>query len=383
VANTLTNVIPVLSQAAQVVSRESCGMLRAVDLRGNAEPVALGQTLDIPKAPVSTTASWSESLMPSLTDRTITGLQLSLSTAKKVDWHITGEQQRAMDSGGSTAMDDFRRQAEQAMRALANEIEAYTWGLGYKAASRAVGTAGTTPFASNLIAASTVAGILNKNGAPMSGRSLVLDPAAYANVQGQFANVATTRSDASFEAGEIPAISGLIPRLGTQITTHTKGTNSGATVNNAGYAIGATTLTLSSAGTGTILSGDVVAFASENAGINYVVGTGDADVSGGGTIVLNDPGLLLAMSTATKAITTGNSYVPNLALSRDAIILVVRPPAQPEGSRYMEHTTVVDPVSGIPFGVCKIVGDSVVHYSVRCIYGAIVVEEGHIATLMG
>jgi hypothetical protein len=127
----------------------------------------------------------------------------------------------------------------------------------------------------------------------------------------------------------------------------------------------------------------VVNFASENNGINYVVGSGDADVSGGGTITINDPGLRFAMSAATKAITTGNSYVPNVALSRDAIIAVVRPPAQPEGSRYMEHTIVVDSVSGIPFQVCKIVGDSVVHYSVRCIYGAIVVEEGHIATLMG
>ncbi len=382
-ANTLTNVIPVLSQAAQVVSREACGMLRAVDLRGNAEPVALGQTLNIPKAPVSSTASWSESLMPTLTDRTVTGLQLSLSTAKKVDWHITGEQQRAMDGGGSTAMDDFKRQAEQAMRALSNEIEAFLWDLAFKASSRAVGTAGTTPFATTLGAASTVAGILNANGAPISGRSLVLDPAGYANVQGVFANVASTRADATFEQGELPAISGLVPRLSPVITLFTKGTNSGATVSNAGYAKGATLLTLSSAGTGTILAGDVVNFASENNGINYVVGSGDADVSGGGTITINDPGLRFAMSAATKAITTGNSYVPNVALSRDAIIAVVRPPAQPEGSRYMEHTIVVDSVSGIPFQVCKIVGDSVVHYSVRCIYGAIVVEEGHIATLMG
>jgi hypothetical protein len=383
VANTLTNVIPVLAQAAQVVSREACGMLRAVDLRGSAEAVALGQTMNIPKSPVSTTASWSESLMPSLTDRTVTGLQLSLSTAKKVDWHITGEQQRAMDSGGSTAMDDFRRQAEQAMRALSNEIESYLWDLAYKASSRAVGTAGTTPFASNLTAAATVSGILNANGAPLADRSLVLDPAAYANCQAQFANVATTRSDASFQAGEMPAISGLIARLSPQIALHTKGTNSGATTNAAGYAKGATVLTLASAGTGTIVAGDVITLATENAGHNFVVGSGDADVSNGGTITLNDPGLRAAIATATRAITTGNNYTPNVALTRDAIIAVVRPPAQPEGSRYMEHTTVVDSVSGIPFGVCKIVGDSVVHYSVRCIYGAIVVEEGHIATLMG
>jgi hypothetical protein len=383
VANTLTNVLPVLAQAAQVVSRESVGMLRAVDLRGSAEPVALNQTLNIPKAPTMASTTYAPSLSPSLTDRTIAGVQLTLSTAKECAWHLTAEQARGMDTGNSRAMDDFRLQSEQAMRTLANEIELYLWGLAYKASSRAVGTAGTPPFASNLTAAATVAQILNANGAPAFGRSLVADPAAYANLQAQFANVASTRDNASFEQGDMPAISGLTPRLSTQITTHTKGTGASATTDATGYAIGSTTLTLASAGTGTILSGDVVAFASENAGINYVVGTGDADVSNGGTIVLNDPGLRLAMSAATKAITVGNTYTPNLALTKDAIIAVVRPPAQPSGASHMSHEIVVDPVSGIPFGVTSIVGDGVVYYSVRVIYGAVVVTENHIATLMG
>lgn len=376
-ANTLTNVLPVLAQAAQVVSREACGMLRSVDLRGSAEPVALGQTVNIPKNPAIATGAWAASLMPSLADRTVTGLQLTLSTAKKVDWHLTSEHQRGMDSGNSTAMDDFKRQAEQAMRAISNEIEAYLWDLAYKATSRAVGTAATTPFASSLADAASVGRILNENGAPVSGRSLVLNPAAYANVQAQFANVASTRDPASFTDGDLPMISGLQPRISPQVGTHTAGTSSGHLLNESpSAAIGDTTLTLDT-GTGTILVGDVIQTAT--GGRYYGVKTALT----GADVVINDPGIYGAALANNAAILVQASHVANVALTRDAVMCVVRPPAQAEGSQYMEHTAVVDPVSGIPFGVCKIVGDGAVFYSVRAIYGALVIESGHIARLMG
>jgi hypothetical protein len=76
---------------------------------------------------------------------------------------------------------------------------------------------------------------------------------------------------------------------------------SGATTNTAGYTIGATTITLASAGTGAIYVGDYVTFAGDTN--KYKVATGDADVSGGGTIVLASPGLLKAIPTSATAIT--------------------------------------------------------------------------------
>ena len=381
-ANSFTNILPVLTDAAQVVSREACGMLRAVTLHTDDAPVSLGSTLNLPKAPVASAGNWEPSLAPTLADTTATGVQLSLSTARKVDFHVTAEHAAQMDRSAANALHWFNLQAQQAMRTLANEIEAALFALAYKASSRAVGTAGTTPFASTLADASKVAAILDANGAPRGTRSLVMDPAAYGNFRGLFANVATTRSDASFASGELPDVSGLMPQMSPVISLHTKGTNSGATTNNAGYAIGATTLTLASAGTGTILAGDVITLATENAGHNFVVNTGDADVSNGGTIVLGNPGLRAAIATATRAITTGNSYVPNLALSSDAIYAAIRAPLQVDGGIGSQEI-VVDPVSGIPFGVYRHVGDGVVHYSVRVIYGLAVVESGHIATLMG
>jgi hypothetical protein len=382
VANSFTNILPILTDAAQVVSREACGMLRAVTLHTDDAPVSLGSVLNLPKAPTASAGNWEPSLAPTLADTTATGVQLSLSTARKVDFHVTAEQAAQMDRSVGNALHWFGLQTAQGMRTLANELELALWTLAYKNSSRAVGTALTTPFASTLAAASQVAAILDANGAPRGTRSLVMDPAAYGNFRGLFANVATTRPDASFAAGELPEVSGLMPQMSPAISLHTDGTASGATVNNAGYAAGATTLTLSSAGTGTILAGDVVSLATENAGHNFVVTSGDADVSNGGTMVIGAPGLRAAIATATRAITLAGNYTPNLALSSDAIYCAVRAPLQVDGGIGSQEI-VVDPVSGIPFGVYRHVGDGVVHYSIRMIYGLAVVEQGHIATLMG
>jgi hypothetical protein len=76
-------------------------------------------------------------------------------------------------------------------------------------------------------------------------------------------------------------------------------TASGATTDSAGYAIGATTTTLAAAGTGTLVIGDIIRFAGDDT--YYEITTGDADVSGGGSVVFT-PGLKVAISAAPKAI---------------------------------------------------------------------------------
>ncbi len=79
------------------------------------------------------------------------------------------------------------------------------------------------------------------------------------------------------------------------------GTASGALTDAAGYAVGITAITLGSAGTGSILTGDVITFAGDTN--PYVVLTGDPDVSDGASIVLQAPGLLVAIPASTTAVT--------------------------------------------------------------------------------
>jgi hypothetical protein len=106
------------------------------------------------------------------------------------------------------------------------------------------------------------------------------------------------------------------------IPTHTAGTAAGATTNNAGYAVGIKTITLASAGTGTVLTGDIITFAGDTQ--TYVVVTGDADVSNGGTLVF-EPGLKVAIATSNTAITLKASHAVNLLIHRDCFALATRP----------------------------------------------------------
>lgn len=79
------------------------------------------------------------------------------------------------------------------------------------------------------------------------------------------------------------------------------GTASGATTDATGYATSSTTITLASAGTGTILAGDRVTFGSDT--VKYTVTSGDADVSNGGSITIESPGLLTAIPASATNIT--------------------------------------------------------------------------------
>lgn len=76
----------------------------------------------------------------------------------------------------------------------------------------------------------------------------------------------------------------------------TTGTAVGATC-SAIEPVGETSIALSSAGTGTILVGDVINFGNGD-GTDYLVTTGDADVSGGGTLVIT-PALVVATAVGT------------------------------------------------------------------------------------
>lgn len=375
-ANTFTNILPVMTKAAQVVSRESIGLLRAVNLDTSPEAVQMGATINLPKAPAAAASAYSPALTPSLVDTTATGVSMTMSLAHKSDFHVTAEQAGAMNRGDATAMRWFELQFAQACRIVANTIESYVFGLAYKASSRAIGTAGTTPFASNLDAFAQAAQILDENGAPAGTRSLVLNPAAAANARARFANVASTREASTFTAGILPEVSGLVPQMSNQITKHTKGTGTGYLVNKSGgWAVGDTTLNVDT-GSGTMIAGDVIL--ATTGGRLYVVKTALA----AGALAINDPGIYEAVAN-NGVVTIQASYVPNLALSRDAIYCVVRAPLQDPDNRVADSTVVTDGVSGIPFGVYKQVGDGVTHYSVRAAYAAAVMESRHIATLMG
>jgi hypothetical protein len=380
-ANTLTNLIPELYSSLDVVSRELTGYIPAVTLDAVASRAALNQTVRSFVAPAATAGNITPAATaPDDGDQTIGNVSLSITKARRVPIRWNGDEELGVGPGAQAIRIN---QIQQAMRTLTNEMEADLAAL-YKLASRAAGTTGTTPFATanNYTAASGARKILVDNGSPESDLQLVIDTTSGVNLRGLQAAADSAGSSSILRQGVLLDISGMMVRESAQITEPAVGTASGATVNASGYAVGATTLTLSSAGTGTILAGDVVTFAGDSN--QYVVATGDADVSNGGTIVLNAPGLLVAMSTATKAITVVASSPRCMAFHRGAIVLASRLPALPSGGDLaVDRTTVVDPRTGMAFEVAMYPQYRQMQYEISAAWGVAMIKSAHACNLLG
>lgn len=383
-ANTLTNLIPTLIRSADTVSRELTGLISAVTLNATADQAALNQTITYPVVPSYGASDIAAAATgPDPADSSIGNASMSIAKSRSVTFYWTGEEQIGLSGLYATLME---AQFAQAMRTLANEVEADLAAL-YAGASRAYGTAGTAPFgtAGDYADGAQVRKILVDNGAPTSDLQLVLNTAAGANLRGKQGGrgVDLEGTPALLRQGVLQDIHGFQVRESAQIKDHTKGTNNGsAAVNNAGYAVGSTTLTLASAGTGTLVAGDVVTFAGDTN--KYVVTTGDTDVSDGGSVVVGAPGIRIAMSAANKVITTGNSYAANLAFSRSAIHALIRQPAMPAGGDAADDvTSVTDPISGITFQVAMYRQRRRVAYEVGLAWGVKLVKPAHVAVLLG
>lgn len=386
-ANTLTSLIPDLTEALDTVSREMVGMIPAVRRDSQVERAALNQNVYIPVTPEASTATNTPAVAaPDTGDQTIGNTSITISKSKHVAVRWNGEETKGLQNAGTFSSIQAQR-FYQGIRALVNEMEADLWGAAYIKASRAYGTAATTPFgtASDMTDFAGVARILDENGAPLGDRQLVLGHAAMANLRGKQSGLFKVNEAGSSDMlrnGMTDRIMGFAIRHSDAVTTHTKGAMTGADVNNgSGEAIGQTTITFDGGTVNTtgIVAGDVVTFAGDTN--KYVVNTGSTSTSG--DIVLNKPGLLIAAADTTE-ITVGNSYTANLAFDRNAIILATRLPAMPEGGdAATDVMTLVDDRTGLAFEVAHYKQFLQNVYHVRLAWGYAAIKQEHIATLIG
>lgn len=382
-ANTLTNLQPDLYEALDTISRELVGFIPSVTLNSSVERAAVGQTIRSPYTQASAAADITPAqLAPNTGDQTILNKTMTISKSRGVPIRWNGEEQKGLNTGAGY-QNILRDQFAQAMRTLTNEMEADLAGL-HTTASRAYGTAGTTPFASDLSDTAQVRKILADNGAPLSDMQLVLDTTAGAKMRTLTQlTKANEAADASLlRQGVLLDVHGMQIRESAQVATATAGTGASATTDNAGYAIGATVITLASTGTGTILAGDVITFAGDTN--KYVVESGDADVSGGGTITLAAPGLRQAIAASATAITVVAASARNMAFSKSAIILATRAPERPaEGDNAEDVMMITDPRSGISFEVALYKEYRQVHYEISAAWGYQNFKPAHTALLLG
>jgi hypothetical protein len=382
--NTLTNLIPTLYEALDVVSRELVGFIPSVTRDSQLARAAIGQTVYSPVAPAASAGDVEAATVPPDDGRQAIGsISLAITKSRYTPIRWQGEESMQMNSPGGLGVKTLMRdQFAQGMRTLCNEIEADLAGL-YLYGSRAI-VPNDTIFKTNLADAANARKILMDNGAPTSELKMVIgtDAGAALRSQATILSVLPSAQDMATQGVLINA-AGFQIRESAQIKSPEVGTASDATVSTAAHAVGATSIALASAGTGNIVAGDVISFAKDPN--YYVVVTGDDNVSNGGTIVIAEPGLRVAIAEgACPAITIRPKANRSMAFARSAIVLATRMPALPEGGDMgVDRTTITDPRSGLSFEVSKYLQYRQVRYEIAIAWGVKAVKTEHIALMAG
>lgn len=381
-ANTLTGLIPTLYEALSTVSREMVGFIPAVNRDSNAERAAVNQVVRVPIGESGALEDITPGATPANsgdTSPTYADITITKSKAAPIRWN--GEEQRAVGSSG-TYNQILADQFADGMRKIVNAME-IDLALAAKAgASRAHGTAGTTPLgtAGDLSDLAGVARILDDNGAPLVGRQIVFNSASIANLRGKQSvlfKVNEAGSSDMLRTGMTDLLQNMAVRYSAGIAQHVKGTGA-SYVTSGATAAGVRDIALVT-GSGTVLAGDVATFAADSAN-KYIVGTG---VAAPGTISLNKPGALITIPTA-NALTIGNSYTGNFAFARNAMVLACRAPAVPEGGDSADDSMMItDPLTGLTFEVRVYRQYRQVKFEICMAWGAAAIKPEHIATLLG
>lgn len=388
-ANTLTlsSLTELIYNARDQVAAEPTGFLRSVLVNTGSEGVSIGGTVTshVTAQPTLNTSYTPAMTIPAGDDQTVSSKTMTIGQVANVRVPITGEAAKQL---GNTAGYEAVMQNiwAQSFRTIRNAIEAHCGTVIKNGSSRATGTAGTTPFASNLNIITDLRKILIDNGCPEDDQwSLVLDTSAGTKLRQltQLQKVNEAGTDELLRRAKLGYLSNFAVGESAGVASHTAGAATGQLIDNASTeAVGQTILTLDTITVNTtgIVAGDVITHAQDSVN-KYVVNTGLVATSG--DIVIGDPGLRIAANN-NSAVTIGAAYTANMGFHRNAVELVMRPPAQPYGGdAAVDRMTVFDDKSGLVFEVAQYKGYGMAMFDITCFYQAKVWKPNFVATLLG
>lgn len=377
-SNTLTNLIPTIYTALDVVSREQVGFIPAVARDTKADGAAKGQTVTAHVTPAAQLVDINPAATaPNDGDQNIGTVNVEITKSKMAPVKWNGEEQLAIGPTGQynkILADQFA----QGFRALSNEVDSDLGGLFY-GTSRAAGTAGTTPFGEkdDLSDFSETLKILEDNGAPRSDLQMVLGSDAMAKIRGKQSvlfknNEAGT--DELLRNGIIGRVEGFNIHTSAGIKRVKSSSATGYLVN--GAKVEGDRIIAVDTGNGAFNAGDIVTFSGDDN--KYVVAAANAS-----SITLCEPGLRKDLADNT-AITVGGDYVANMAFDRGAFLLACRTPAMPLGGDSADDVmNVTDPVSGITFQIALYRQYKQIRYEIGLAWGVKSIAPRHAALILG
>ena len=379
-ANILTPFIPDLYQALDEVSRELVGFIPSVARNSSAARAAVGENVIVPISTALQSKDCSPAMqVPEPDDFSLDNVAITINKSKNVSFGLTGEEYQGLNNGVG-ANQILAENFKQAIRTLVNEMEIDVAKEAALGASRAYGTAGTAPFASDLKDAAHIKKILDDNGAPTVGRSLIIDTNAGVNLRGltQLTNASDAGTTMTLRQGELLPLFGLSIKESAGIYNGVAGSATGATVNAADA--GATELTLKAGTSGNIKAGDYITLAGDS---NQYLVMEDVAVAANNKIKIAKPGLRVA-ATDGAAVSVVASSVRNVAFTQNAIQLVTRAPALPGGrDSAVDSYMLTDARSGMSFEVRVYNGYRKMRAEVAAAWGVKAIKPEHIAALLG
>lgn len=375
-ANTLSDLAPTLYSAAKEVAAEPFGAINAINASFDDKGVAVGDTVDVPVAPVRASSAFTPANVASTgTDATAEDISVAITKSQKVDWHLTGEQIRSLENGGIN-QEWVKQLFSQGMRTLRNEAEVDCASALKEGAGRAIGVAATTPFVTTIDIIAEARKTLADNGAPLADMHMVIDTAAGLNARslGIIQQADQAGSAEERRNGNLLRQFGFALTESAGVGLHTQGTGTGYLIDDAATTVGQRAYPLDT-GSGTIVAGDVVTIAGSTTKFGVEIG-----VAAPGTMTLNRPGSDFAHADSA-AVTVGADYTANVAFERSACVGVMRPPMMPA------NKTITQLLVSDQFGLTYLALDIEQYgqrtWEIHLAWGFKVVNSEFVVTVMG
>lgn len=317
---TLTSILPVLVSMGMMALRDRIVIARFCNKDFSPVPVPFGSSINVAIPSAITAVSVTPANTPPATTAIApTAVSVTLNQWYEAPFELS-DKDLLQCSRGIMPM-----QASEAIKAIANAIEDYLFGLAVKIYGYA-GTAGTTPFSVDLTGFTDADKLLNDQLCPPDERYFVLNTAARANALNltQVANASFRGNAATITSGELGTILGARWLYSQRVPLHTAGAVATSFIVKAAtaHAIGDTTITTTTGGTAAMFEGDIVTFAGDTQ--TYRLTAAASRTGAGDMSIIIQPALKIAL-VGSEAITIKATHRQNLLLHRDCIALATAP----------------------------------------------------------
>lgn len=397
--NSISNILPKILARGLMTLRQQVIMPRLVNSDYSTDAAKKGDVINvpIPQSRVATDVTPAET-PPAPAPTTPGNVQIALNNWKHSDFHLSDKDLKQIDENEHFVPGEM----EEAVKALANAVNQQVMGL-YVGVYGAVGTAGVTPFATDVTAATNARKVLNQQLCPKDLRRGVVNFDAEANMLAlaAFRDISQSNDPNVLNDGTIGSKFGIDWYSDDHVVTHTTNilgtgamTVNGVQAANVGSTDDGRTGTLSiakAAGVNWIAkAGDLILFTVGGIVQSHVITANTTITQATNTTVPIAPALRVATaggevvtSNSTATTVAAGTSVVNLVFRRDAIAFATRPLADIKFKGGSDIMSLQDPKSGLVLRLEVMRQYKQTVWDFDILWGSALVQPANIVRILG